>query len=228
MSQPLVAATLWTMDGHGAVVVGTDGSPSASVAVRYAAGLAAERGHVLHVVASYGGGPAFRAVAEHVLADAERKLADTGVPTELHAVPERPSVALCQVAEREHAVLIVVGNRGIGSMFAKLQRPLCERVARRARCHVCVVDTRAQWRAPDEGARIAVSHAEPMAVRIDHAATGPRVYLAGLRLHHGLVGQLIALDGLIRRGRLGVVEVILGAVLVGDDWHDFPFALRDY
>jgi nucleotide-binding universal stress UspA family protein len=211
----------------GAIVVGTDGSQSARFAVQCAARVAGGGGRVLHVVAAYAGSPAHHAEACRVLG---RAVADVSpdVAVRQHAFAGRPSTALCRIAERERAELIVVGNRGSGNLLARLQRPVCERVVRRARCRVLVVDTRAHWSAVEDGARIALAHAEPMIVRVDHAPAGPRLYVGELRLHHGLLGEALVLDGLRRRGRVGAVELVLGGLLMGDDWRDFPFALRDW
>jgi nucleotide-binding universal stress UspA family protein len=211
----------------GAIVVGTDGSESARFAVLCAARVADSEDRVLHVVTAYAGSPAHRAEASRVLGSS---LADISphVAVRHHALAGRPSAALCQVAEREGADLIVVGNRGSGNALRWLQRPVCERVVRRARCRVLVIDTRAHWPAVEDAARVALAHAEPMIVRVDRAPAGPRLYVGELRLHHGLFGELLALDGLRRRGRLGVLELALGVLLLHDDWRDFPFALRDW
>lgn len=41
---------------------------------------------------------------------------------------------------------------------------------------------------------------------------GPRVYLGGQRLHHGLVGCML---------------LAVGAALVAHDWRDRPWSLKD-
>ena len=46
------------------------------------------------------------------------------------------------------------------------------------------------------------------AIRITHPATGPRVYVFGARIHHGLTGCLLA---------------AIGAALAWADRHDFPW-----
>lgn len=58
------------------------------------------------------------------------------------------------------------------------------------------------------------------AIRIDHHPNGPRLYVAGRRVHHGLAGGLAALALLRtnhRRLALGV------AAFAATDWRDFPF-----
>lgn len=54
---------------------------------------------------------------------------------------------------------------------------------------------------------------------VQHPA-GRRCYVFGRRLHHGLAGLIVCGAGLATRKR---VIVALGAVLVADDWRDFPF-----
>jgi nucleotide-binding universal stress UspA family protein len=210
------------------IVVGTDGTRSALLAVRRAAELAVAEAAVLHVVAAYAGAPVRAFDAREVLVRTERAIADVGVLTRRHAIAGRPSRALCQIALSERADLIVVGNRGTGSLLRGLQRPVCDRILRRARCPVLVVDTRRCWRTVEgDLPSVAVRHAEPMPIRLDPVGRVGRLYLAGFRVHHGLAGELLVLDGLRRRGRVGLVEAAAGALLLGDDWRDFPFALRE-
>lgn len=212
------------------IVVGTDGSPSAAAAVHAAARLARDRGATLHVVAACPRAAEHAPEAWSVLKEVDHAIRRTGIRIRLHAIADRPSSALCQVAALVRADLIVVGNRGTEWVLRTLQRPICERVKQRAPCQVMVVDTRAHWMIDEDGERVpplALAHAEPMAVRIDHSRRGPRLYLGGLRLHHGLTGELLVLDGLRRRGRLRIAELLAGLLLMGDDWHDFPFSFRD-
>ena len=87
--------------GHGLIVTGTDGSESATAAVRQAAELAASSGAALHIVSAYP--PADGAPGDAVrtiLDTAEAALAGTDVPVNLHAEPGDPAGALCAVAER--------------------------------------------------------------------------------------------------------------------------------
>lgn len=52
----------------------------------------------------------------------------------------------------------------------------------------------------------------PRLVRIDRHPHGPRVYVRGRRLHHGLSG---------------VALTAVGLVLITHDRHDFPWHLHD-
>lgn len=51
-----------------------------------------------------------------------------------------------------------------------------------------------------------------------------RVYVAGLRVHHGLSGLVLIAAGLAS-GHRGVFAV--GAAMVAHDWRDRPFGLID-
>ncbi|MQA76494.1 MAG: hypothetical protein GEU88_19590 [Solirubrobacterales bacterium] len=55
---------------------------------------------------------------------------------------------------------------------------------------------------------------------IVHHPWGPRLYLAGLRVHHGSAGCALALAGLKRHAPLLTVA---GLVMVLDDLADFPW-----
>lgn len=49
---------------------------------------------------------------------------------------------------------------------------------------------------------------------------GPRVYVAGLRVHHGSAGCALALIGLTRRN---LVLTAIATAMVVDDLSDFPW-----
>ena len=114
-----------------AIVVGTDGSETASQAVQAAAGLARDFGARLHVVTAYSTVPSGMAAASgFALADtgfgaqafhdsavqsaSEARVQHcTGLDTEVHAVAGTAADALIDVAEAVDADLIVVGSRGM-------------------------------------------------------------------------------------------------------------------
>ena len=138
------------------IVVGTDGSDSADAAVRRAAELAKLCGAQLHIVTAY------RPIAElvfnpealpvdigslvnpekdagEICDDAARKLGD-GVRTHTHACPGNAADALVEVAEREKADLIVVGNRGMKGK-RRILGSVPNSVAHHAPCTVMIVST---------------------------------------------------------------------------------------
>ncbi len=128
---------------HGAIVTGTDGSESATAAVRQAAELAGSSGVALHVVSAFPAGDGDpRDAVGAILETAREALGDVDVAIHLHAEPGEPAEAVCAVAARVGAGLIVVGNKGID---AGLRPAIADEVRKRAPCNVLVVDTEAYW-----------------------------------------------------------------------------------
>ena len=141
------------------IVVGTDGSDSASGAVALAADLARQTGATLHLVSAYKDADTSIAVAhagvvavpdstltaavmkqasEELLADAAK---GTGpVPVETHSLPGGPADVLISVAETVEADLIVVGSKGMKGP-RRLLGSVPNSVAHRASCHVIIAKT---------------------------------------------------------------------------------------
>ena|SRR2546426_6426466 len=142
------------------IVVGTDGSETAGEAVRTAAELARLCGAELHVVSAYRvltdlalAGSAAAAVpvpvwvADEIRAQVEamlEALGDSidgqGVQCRTHARPQSAAEAIIQVAESEHADLIVVGSRGMQGA-RRLLGSVPNAVTHHAPCDVLVVHT---------------------------------------------------------------------------------------
>lgn len=138
------------------IVVGTDGSDTASEAVTRAAELAAGWGAALHLVSAHtphkakvgsGAGPeATRWVADPdykvdaVLEKALGLAKAGGVEAKVHAPKGDPADALMEVAERVGADLIVVGNRGMTGA-RRLLGSVPNKVTHHAQCSVLVVNT---------------------------------------------------------------------------------------
>ncbi len=157
------------------IVTGTDGSASASAAVRQAAELAASSDVPLHLVTGFpAGGTPGEAVAR-TLEGARAALADLDVAVELHAEPGGPAESLCAVAARVGAELIVVGNKGIDARLGRFRPAIAEQVRRLAPCPVLVIDTEPYWHAVEEAD---ATCARP-APRPDPAR------VAGAARHHG-------------------------------------------
>ena len=113
------------------IVVGTDGSVTAHRAVRKATEVARLCSATLHLVMGYRppqdmavvgpmgmalGGPSedeVRSEVEGILQSLQEEIAAEGVKVSVHAAPGRATDAILDVAEREQADLIVVGNRGV-------------------------------------------------------------------------------------------------------------------
>ncbi|MGH2745347.1 MAG: universal stress protein [Thermoleophilaceae bacterium] len=110
------------------IVVGTDGPPSAEVAVRRATEIATGSGAVVHLVTAYPDVPSYGELigssakrdainlqqrAESVLARAAGELESQGVEVETHAQEGEPAHGIIEVAREHNADLIVVGARGL-------------------------------------------------------------------------------------------------------------------
>src|SRR5215218_506741 len=132
-----------------AIVTGTDGSESAAEAVRQAAELAGSSGVPLHLVSAYPPGADPAAGVQAVLDAAREPLTGLAVEIHLHAEPGGPAEALCAVAARVGAELIVVGNKGVDTSFGR-RLSIAEQVQRKAPCPVLVVNTEAYWHAVPE------------------------------------------------------------------------------
>lgn len=142
------------------IVVGTDGSPTAEIAVARAGELALALGGELHVVCSYhtrvaggwvgsAGGVAVaeltavqqaRAEAREIVAAARERVRHLGLPVHTHLCPEEPGQALLTVAEEQHARMIVLGNRGMTGA-RRMLGSVPNRVSHHARCAVLLVPT---------------------------------------------------------------------------------------
>jgi nucleotide-binding universal stress UspA family protein len=136
------------------VVVGTDGSETAGIAVAQAAELAKRDGGVLHVVSSYrpvasrvveGGGEQWQIMPEdqvdNVLQEAAAKARIAGAKVEVHADRRDPADALVGVAEEVNADLVVVGNKGMKGAKRFLLGSVPSKVAHNAPCAVLIVKT---------------------------------------------------------------------------------------
>jgi nucleotide-binding universal stress UspA family protein len=144
------------------IVVGTDGSATATEAVRRAGALADAFTADLHVVSAYRP-PAvvLAATAEPALVSSvslvdwevaarddacallDRVAADligVGMSVTTHAVAAHPATAILSVAEAVGAELVVVGNRGMRGA-RRLLGSIPNNVAHHAGCDVLVVDT---------------------------------------------------------------------------------------
>ncbi len=139
------------------IVVGTDGSDTASGAVSQAIKLAKMCGATIHLVTGYKTASAMTAMAPETVAylpsDADvRKGADAlldraaqqvrnaGLQVETHATPGNGAEAIIQVAEGQSADLIVVGSKGMTGA-RRLLGSVPNNVAHHAPCAVLIVQT---------------------------------------------------------------------------------------
>lgn len=137
------------------IVVGTDGSDSAKVAVREAVRLAKALGAELHLVSAYrplrgahvSGDTAHEfqtlpdSKVESTLSEAAATARTEDVSTKVHAVEREPVDALLNVAEEVSANYIVVGSKGMHGARRLTLGNVPNQVSHRARCNVVIVAT---------------------------------------------------------------------------------------
>jgi nucleotide-binding universal stress UspA family protein len=139
------------------IVVGTDGSDTAEIALRRAIELASLAGATLHVVSAYDPSPAHvggnRPVAEAaewsvgsdfkvdaVLQRARDTASAGGVEVEVHSPKGDPADALIDAAREHHADVIVLGSRGMRGA-RRVLGSVPNKVSHNAPCDVLIVQT---------------------------------------------------------------------------------------
>lgn len=147
------------------IVVGTDGSDSAAIAVQHAVDLAKAGGGTLHVVHAYqnvsvsmaamsaGSGAAgldlqglSEGLEEHgkeVVAAVAAAAEAQGVTVEQHVVCGDPADSLLAVATDVAADLVVVGNRGMSGLKRFVLGSVPNRVSHHCPCALLIVNTTA-------------------------------------------------------------------------------------
>ena len=144
----------------GSLVVGTDGSETASEAVTQATELAQKLGAKVHLVSAYEPVPEGRLREERqqvpedlqwmvnpredvdaTLEEAAKGLRDTGVDVQTHAREGDPADAILDVAEEQGADLIVVGNKGMTGAKRFLLGSVPNKVSHHAPCSVLIIRT---------------------------------------------------------------------------------------
>ena len=130
------------------ILVGTDGSKTAAVAVAHATELARLMGSTLHIATVTKPVPRsavenaqpdeFTEDARRALHEAAEPARAAGVRVETHAVMGAPAHALVELAEKLHADVVVVGNRG---MNRRLLGSVPNTVTHHAPCSVMIVET---------------------------------------------------------------------------------------
>jgi nucleotide-binding universal stress UspA family protein len=136
------------------IVVGTDGSETATEATRKAIDLAVTHGAALHIVSSYkpktatrvaGGGEGWEIhpqdEVDALLATVATTARGRKVKVETHATRREPAKAVLAVAKEVGADLIVVGNRGMRGSKRFLLGSVPNTIAHGANCHVLVLKT---------------------------------------------------------------------------------------
>src|SRR5439155_3527015 len=130
-----------TVVDYRTIVVGTDGSVTATSALRAAVRFATRCKAKLVLVCAFDPPRISRAMAETVLEHAARSARREGVEVEVETGAAEPAGLILGVAERRGAGLVVVGNKGIGEATRFRLGSVPDRVAHQAGCDVLVVDT---------------------------------------------------------------------------------------
>jgi nucleotide-binding universal stress UspA family protein len=144
----------------GSIVVGTDGSPTATKAVECAIGLARQLNASLDVVGAYEPVAAGRLRAEAAdapedvqwtinpqedvqatLSGVTEAAVGAGVTANTYARQGDPTEAIIDVAEEQHADLIVVGSKGMTGAKRFLLGSVPNKVSHHAPCSVLIVRT---------------------------------------------------------------------------------------
>jgi nucleotide-binding universal stress UspA family protein len=144
----------------GSIVVGTDGSDTASEAVRQATELANAVGARIHLVSAFEpvGNQRLREEKQQVpedmswmvnqredvdatLRDAAEQIQEAGVEVETYARQGDPADAILDVAEEKGADLIVVGNKGMSGAKRFLLGSVPNKVSHHAPCSVMIIRT---------------------------------------------------------------------------------------
>jgi nucleotide-binding universal stress UspA family protein len=142
------------------IVVGTDGSETASEAVRQALELAKQIGARIELVSAYEPVPSQRLRQEQkdvpgdlqwmvnpredvdaTLDDAAAAVRESGVDVETYARQGDPADAILDVAEETNADLIVVGNKGMTGAKRFLLGSVPNKVSHHAPCSVLIIRT---------------------------------------------------------------------------------------
>jgi nucleotide-binding universal stress UspA family protein len=144
----------------GSIVVGTDGSATASEAVRQASELAQSVGAKVYLVSAYEPVPEGRLRdereqvpddlqwmvnpredVESTLEQGASSISDSGVDVETLAREGDPADAILDVAEEKNADLIVVGNKGMTGAKRFLLGSVPNKVSHHAPCSVLIIRT---------------------------------------------------------------------------------------
>jgi nucleotide-binding universal stress UspA family protein len=139
------------------IVVGTDGSARAGIAVREALALAKLGGATLHVVHVVRGetlrgehvDPAPVAAAnaamhdegDRICAQVATEAKHEGVATQIHNVDGDPADVLLKVSEAVDADLLVIGNRGMGGIKRFVLGSVPNKVSHHCPCSLLIVNT---------------------------------------------------------------------------------------
>jgi nucleotide-binding universal stress UspA family protein/GNAT superfamily N-acetyltransferase len=121
------------------IVVGTDGSDHASMAIDTAASLAATSGAAVEVVGAHRFLPPDQTGVSAAVRDAAGTLRDRGLQVHEHVRRGDPALVLTDLADELAARLIVVGAGDRGKVARRLMGSTADFVAERSPCDVLIV-----------------------------------------------------------------------------------------
>ena len=204
--------------GYRTIMVGTDGSDTAVLAVRAVTRLAKRFGAVVHIVCAHGDGVDEQSAVE-VLRYARGSVRAEGVETKTHMRVGPAPAAIKELAARHGVDLIVVGNVGMGKARRFKLGGIAEQVAHEAPCDVLIIHTRDMDVAPDGGYRHLLVGTDGSATASEAARKGfelAEILGADVTLVHvgdPLVGAVVLEEA--AKGRPGAAAV-RGETLEGD------------
>jgi nucleotide-binding universal stress UspA family protein/nitrite reductase/ring-hydroxylating ferredoxin subunit len=134
--------------GYRTIMVGTDGSETAVLAVRAVTRLAKRFGAVVHIVCAHGDGVDEQTAIE-ILRYAREAVRGEGVETKTHMRVGPPAMAMKDLAVRHGIDMIVVGNVGMGKARRFKLGGIAEQVAHEAPCDVLIIHTRDMDASPE-------------------------------------------------------------------------------
>jgi nucleotide-binding universal stress UspA family protein len=127
------------------ILVGTDGSETANVAVERAIALAQLTGATLNIVTAVSDGEVIKGGDENassvIVARAAGRAEAAGVKCETHTMRGDPSEVLIDLADQIGADLLVVGNRGMTGVRRFMLGSVPNKVSHHAPCSILIVDT---------------------------------------------------------------------------------------
>lgn len=191
------------------IVVGTDGSATAELAVDRAAELGQALGTAVHVVTAYtmaSGGEQLatgrraaagtstltddaRTAAEEIVARAKERLEDRGLTVHTHVRAGDAGQELIATAEQEGAQLVVVGNRGMTGL-GRILGSVPNLVSHRAKCGVVIVPTTRQ-----SDAAATPLHGKPVVVGTNGSDTARLAVREAVRMAAALGAEVHIVSG---------------------------------
>ncbi|MDP8928770.1 MAG: universal stress protein [Actinomycetota bacterium] len=141
---------------YGKIVVGTDGSETATRALLAAARLASQTAGEILVVLAHDPSPMPEAVARETLSRAVAAAGEEGIAARSELVRGQPAASIVSAAERDEADLIVVGSKGMGKARRFRLGAVAEQVAHDAPCDLLIIRTVGQGSAGGRYRRILI------------------------------------------------------------------------